>query len=116
MGDIRGKRCDRDGCDIVVEGATTTPKGWIQVRPIVGDNVRDDNGMLEYCSNFCFALVAVERYEDIEGKRFNRGSGKGLKRVNPNAVEQGKHAAHVRLHSNKSVDKEGCKWCDEAAG
>jgi hypothetical protein len=110
---IKGRRCDRDGCETFVENGETTPVGWVKVTPVVGEAVRDDNSTMEYCSNYCHAVVAVLRYEDIEGKKFTRyalgqlARGKG----NQAAVEGGKRAAHTRLHTNKGVKKDGCDYC-----
>lgn len=69
MADIRGKGCDRNGCDVVAENVTQVPVGWIIVIP---KTEKPDDKPLEYCSNYCAAYVLLDRYEAESGKRLVR--------------------------------------------
>ena len=112
MAEFKGRRCDRDGCNMVVENVHTTPAGWIKMTPIINGDTREAENTKEYCSEYCHAVVAVERYESATDKRFQRPATKapGLG-LNDARIEGGKRAAHVRLHTNKGIVSETCNYC-----
>lgn len=72
MAEVRGRVCDRQGCDTLVTDIRDLPLGWIQVIPKTD---KPDDKPLEYCSNYCAAYVFVNRYEAETDKRFQRQHG-----------------------------------------
>lgn len=73
MAEVRGRKCDRQGCTTFISDTPNLPVGWIQVRPIVDPSVKQ-NGVdaFEYCSDYCVACVFLDRYDASNTKRFNR--------------------------------------------
>lgn len=75
MAAFKGRVCDRIGCGVTVDGADSTPAGWIKMVPITDKTIQvqdTDAGSKEYCSNKCLAMVALDRYENETGKRLVR--------------------------------------------
>lgn len=90
MADVRGKECDRPGCDTFVRDATHMPAGWLSVRPIVAEEQPGGPTSFEFCSDQCNALFSIERVEAFTGKPFNRQTG--ARKRKHNVSEEGRAA------------------------
>lgn len=113
MAEFKGRRCDRSGCNNVVENVHSTPSGWTKLTPVINTDIVGRNGeeVMEFCCDYCVAVVAVERYENNTGKRFQRKPITNNDVMSEARIEGGKRAAHKRLHTNKNVVDEGCVYC-----
>lgn len=73
MAEVRGRKCDRQGCDTFLPDSPKRPPGWLAVTPTVdGEVVRDTGQSFEFCSDACNALWSIERIEADTGKRWSR--------------------------------------------
>lgn len=76
MAEVRGRKCDRQGCDtLVTDSGPNMPNGWVQCVPKTD---KPDDKPMEYCSNYCVAHIFVTRYEAETGVRFQRPKGEGF--------------------------------------
>lgn len=73
MAEVRGRKCDRQGCTTFLTDSPKRPPGWLAVTPTVdGEVVRDTGQSFEFCSDFCNAVWSIIRYEADTGKTFKR--------------------------------------------
>ena len=75
MAAFQGRKCDRQGCDGTVDGASSTPPGWIRFIPVPENQATPKEEAMEFCSDYCVAEVAIQRYEAGSDKRFARPRG-----------------------------------------
>lgn len=117
MAEFKGRRCDRNGCTTVVENVHTTPPGWVKVTPVPNGYNKDAEATLEFCSEYCHAIVALERYEATTGKRLVRQPKKAAKvRADgfvDGRVEGARRANHIRHHVKTGNTSDTCQYCNE---
>lgn len=72
MGKATGWACDRHNCNTfqATEGADP-PLGWINVKPQAPLSAGSNDALL-LCSNYCAAVVLIERHEAEMGVTFKR--------------------------------------------
>lgn len=76
MAKAAGFTCDRPGCNLFAvadtsENAKAVPDGW-HILFLNGDSKHESRK--ELCSDFCVAMLAIERFE-VNGATFRRAAG-----------------------------------------
>ena len=114
MGSFTAFRCDRTECGTIAEGdKTSSPKGWVTL----STHANGVSQGLNYCSNYCLAVVAVERYEYQSGETWTRSRKKvssGTKRIStPATVASARRASNINWHKQgkHTTLREECPIC-----
>lgn len=96
MAEVRGRKCDRVGCSTFVTDAPNLPDGWIQFIPKTADNKGEG---YELCSNYCAALLSIDRYEADTNNKFKRPytiSEEGRRKMRLNGAARAKENKELK--------------------